>query len=107
MRILFAATFAFENMATLALAVNLVTYFNGVMHMIIADAATELTTFMGVSYILSIFVAFLADTYIGRFKTVIISASLEFLVLKFCTISFPQKIKVSCIQYRQYAVIVS
>lgn len=75
-----AATFAFENMATLALAVNLVTYFNGVMHMTIAEAATELTNFMGVCYILSIVVAFLADTYVGRFKTVIFSATLEFLV---------------------------
>lgn len=77
---LVAATFGFESMATLSLAVNLVTYFTGVMHFELADAANELTNYMGTGYILSILVAVLADTYIGRFKAVIISALLELLV---------------------------
>jgi peptide/histidine transporter 3/4 len=67
-------------MATLALAVNLVTYFNGVMHLELADAANQLTNFMGTSYILSILAAVLADTYIGRFKTVLIAGCFEFVV---------------------------
>jgi peptide/histidine transporter 3/4 len=75
-----AATFGFENMATLALAVNLVTYFNGVMHMELADAANQLTNYMGTSYILSIVAAVLADTYIGRFKAVLIAGCFEFSV---------------------------
>uniref|UniRef100_A0A7N1A1Z8 Uncharacterized protein n=1 Tax=Kalanchoe fedtschenkoi TaxID=63787 RepID=A0A7N1A1Z8_KALFE len=84
--LLVLTTFGFENMATLALAVNLVIYFNGVMHFTIAEAATELTNYMGVAYILSILVAFLADTYIARFKAVLISASLEFLGLALLTV---------------------
>lgn len=72
--------FAFENMATLALAVNLVTYFNTIMHYKIADAANSLTNFMGTSYILSIVVAYLADGWLGRFKSAIISLTIEFLV---------------------------
>ncbi|XAR66615.1 hypothetical protein NMG60_11012903 [Bertholletia excelsa] len=75
------AMFAFENMATLALAVNLVTYFNTVMHFNIADAADEVTNFMGTAYILSILMAFLADAYIGRLKTLVISGCSEFLGL--------------------------
>ncbi|XVF25577.1 hypothetical protein REPUB_Repub13aG0223900 [Reevesia pubescens] len=74
-------TFAFENMANLHLAVNLVTYFSVFMHFEVADAANALTNFMGTSYILSILFGILADTYIGRFKTVLISGSIEFLGL--------------------------
>lgn len=75
-----AATVAFENMANLALAVNLITYFNGVMHFNLADGANDLTNLLGTSYILTIIVAFLADTYLGRFKAVLVSTFLEFLV---------------------------
>ncbi|KAM7530504.1 hypothetical protein LguiB_033914 [Lonicera macranthoides] len=64
-------------MATFALGVNLVTYFNGVMHFDVADAANELTNFLGTSYILSIFMACLADAYLGRFKAVLVAASIE------------------------------
>ena len=75
-----AATFGFESMAIFALAVNLITYFNSVMHFELADAANQLTNYMGTGYILSILMAILADTYFGRVKTVIISGCLEFLV---------------------------
>ncbi|XP_057996987.1 protein NRT1/ PTR FAMILY 4.5-like [Hevea brasiliensis] len=78
---LILGTFCFEQMATVALAVNLVTYFNGVMHFEIADAANQLTNLMGASYILSILVAFFADTYIGRWKAVMISGCIEFMGL--------------------------
>uniref|UniRef100_A0A251IV64 Major facilitator superfamily (MFS) profile domain-containing protein n=1 Tax=Manihot esculenta TaxID=3983 RepID=A0A251IV64_MANES len=75
--VLTLGTFCFEQMATVALAVNLITYFNGVMHFELADAANQLTNLMGASYILSILVAFLADTYIGRWKAVIVSGCFE------------------------------
>ncbi|KAM0071501.1 putative proton-dependent oligopeptide transporter family, MFS transporter superfamily [Helianthus debilis subsp. tardiflorus] len=71
------ATFAFDNMANLALSVNLVTYFNGVMHYDISDSANHLTTFLGTNYILSIVMACLADSYIGRFRMVVIAAIVE------------------------------
>ncbi|KAK2438329.1 hypothetical protein P8452_34034 [Trifolium repens] len=79
-------TFAFENMATLSLAVNLVSYFVGVMHFDLAGAANMVTNFAGVSYILSIVVAVIADTWIGRYKSVIISGFFEFLGLVLLTV---------------------
>ncbi|KAJ1426186.1 Proton-dependent oligopeptide transporter family [Sesbania bispinosa] len=84
--LLILATFAFENMATLSLAVNLVSYFNVFMHYDLADAANMVTNFMGVSYILSIVVAVLADTLIGRYKSVLISGFFEFLGLALLTV---------------------
>lgn len=60
----------------------MVTYFNGVMHFEISDAANQLTNFAGTGYILSIAMAIVADSFLGRFKTLLISASFEFLVSK-------------------------
>lgn len=50
------------------------------MHFEIADAANQLTNYMGVTYLLTLIVAFLADTYAGRFTSVVVSATIEFLV---------------------------
>ncbi|KAI3800793.1 hypothetical protein L1987_28889 [Smallanthus sonchifolius] len=80
------ATFAFENMANLALGVNLVTYFNGVMHYDIDEAANHVTNFLGTCYILSIIMASLADAYMGRFRTVLIAACVECVGLALLTI---------------------
>jgi len=74
------AAFGMENLATLSLAVNLVSYFNQNMHYELADAANMVTDYMGVSYMLSIVVAVLADTWIGRYKSVVISGFFESLV---------------------------
>lgn len=75
-----AVTLGLENLGTFSLAVNSVPYFNGIMHYDIADAANMLTNYMGVSYILCILVAVLADTWIGRYKSVLISGFFEFVV---------------------------
>ncbi|KAI4332433.1 hypothetical protein L6164_017343 [Bauhinia variegata] len=77
--LLIQATFGFDNLAYFALAVNLGTYFSSVMHFQIAEAANHVTNFMGTSYILSILMAVVADTWISRFKTVVISGCFEFL----------------------------
>nr|XP_027108816.1 protein NRT1/ PTR FAMILY 4.5-like [Coffea arabica] len=71
-------TFMFANMADLSMAVNGTTYFNGVMNLNIADAANQITNYSGTSYILTILVAALADTYLGRFKAILITACIEF-----------------------------
>ncbi|KAG9149838.1 hypothetical protein Leryth_026651 [Lithospermum erythrorhizon] len=84
--LLILGALAFENIATFALSVNLITYLNGVMHFNIADAANQLTNFIGTSYILTILIAFLADTYVGRFKAVFFSACIEFLGLGLLTL---------------------
>ncbi|KAL5716545.1 hypothetical protein ACHQM5_018218 [Ranunculus cassubicifolius] len=84
--VLILSAFAFENMATFALSVNFITYFVGVMHFNIADAANVLTNFVGTGYILTIAVAYFADTYIGRFRATVITAFIEFLGLGLLTI---------------------
>ncbi|GMI85946.1 NRT1/ PTR family 4.5 [Hibiscus trionum] len=78
--------FAFENLANIHMTVNLVTYFNGVLHMESSDAANALTNFMGTGYILSILFAIFADTYIGRFRTVLVSGFIEFLGIALLTV---------------------
>lgn len=75
-----AVTLGLENLATFSLAVNSVPYFMGIMHYELEDAANMLTNYMGVSYILSILVAIVADTWIGRYKSVLFSGVFEFLV---------------------------
>ncbi|KAK8472567.1 hypothetical protein PHAVU_002G242900 [Phaseolus vulgaris] len=84
--LLILAAFGMENLATLSLAVNLVSYFNQNMHYELADAANMVTDYMGVSYMLSIVVAVLADTWIGRYKSVVISGFFESLGLALLTI---------------------
>ncbi|KAK7400202.1 hypothetical protein VNO78_11402 [Psophocarpus tetragonolobus] len=84
--LLVLATFGMENLATLSLAVNLVSYFTGIMHYELADAANMVTDYMGVNYMLSIVVAVLADTWIGRYKSVLISGFFESLGLALLTI---------------------
>ncbi|KAK2447506.1 protein NRT1/ PTR FAMILY 4.5 [Trifolium repens] len=79
-------TFGLENLATFSLAVNSVPYFNGIMHYELEDAANMLTNYMGVSYILAILVAVVADTWVGRYKSVIFSGFFEFLGLALLTI---------------------
>ncbi|XP_038697166.1 protein NRT1/ PTR FAMILY 4.5-like isoform X2 [Tripterygium wilfordii] len=95
------ATFGFESMATIALAVNLVTYFITDMHLEIAEAANSLTNYLGTGYILSIPVAILADTYLGRVKSVLISGFLEFLGLALLTVQahYPKLRPAPCIVF--------
>ncbi|KAH9321507.1 hypothetical protein KI387_016146, partial [Taxus chinensis] len=67
----------FENMAFIAIAVNLFTYFHGFMYYDLADSSTTLTNFMGTSFLLALFGAFISDAYVNRFHTNIIFASIE------------------------------
>lgn len=76
------AAFGLENLAILGFAVNGVTYFNGIMHYDLAGAANVLTNFMGTSYLITIVIALLADTILGRYRAVVISGCIEFLVNK-------------------------
>ncbi|XP_028764859.1 protein NRT1/ PTR FAMILY 4.5-like [Neltuma alba] len=78
--------FGFENCATVSLAVNSVTYFNGVMHFDLVESANMLTNYLGTSYLLAVLVAVVADTWFGRFKAVIVSGCFEFLGLALLTV---------------------
>ncbi|KAG0539396.1 hypothetical protein BDA96_03G319100 [Sorghum bicolor] len=64
-------------MATLSLAVNLVLYFIGVMHMNAEDSSNLLTNYMGASYMIAVLISVFADVFVGRYMTVILSSLVE------------------------------
>lgn len=69
-----------ENMAFVANALSLVTYFSGYMNFNITKSATTLTNFMGTAFLLPLLGGIISDTYISRFKTCVLFACLELLV---------------------------
>ncbi|GLT54373.1 hypothetical protein SLA2020_275760 [Shorea laevis] len=61
-----------ERLAFFAIAVNMVGYLVAEMQQSLPAAATHVTDWIGAAYVLTILGAFLADAYLGRFKTIII-----------------------------------
>ncbi|KAL4650087.1 hypothetical protein ACB092_01G061300, partial [Castanea dentata] len=61
-----------ERLAFFAIAVNMVTYLIFEMHQSIPTVATHVTDWIGAAYVLTIFGAFMADAYLGRFETITI-----------------------------------
>lgn len=59
-------------MAFYAIAVNMVSYLVFEMNESLPDAATHVTDWIGAAFVLTIFGAFIADAYLGRFKTIIV-----------------------------------
>lgn len=66
-----------ERLTTLGIAVNLVTYLTGTMHLGNAAAANTVTNFMGTSFMLCLLGGFVADTFIGRYLTIAIFAAVQ------------------------------
>ncbi|KAJ6830933.1 putative protein NRT1/ PTR FAMILY 6.3 [Iris pallida] len=66
-----------ERLTTLGIAVNLVTYITGTMHLGNAVAANTVTNFMGTSFMLCLLGGFIADTFIGRYLTVAIFTAIQ------------------------------
>ncbi|KAL5558178.1 hypothetical protein UlMin_034389 [Ulmus minor] len=71
------ATEGLENMAFVANAISLVTYFYGYMNFSLTKSSTTLTNFMGTAFLLTLVGGFISDTYFSRFKTCIIFACIE------------------------------
>ncbi|KAK2660408.1 hypothetical protein Ddye_006941 [Dipteronia dyeriana] len=71
------ATEGLENMAFITIAVSLVTYFHGYMNFSLTKSATTLTNFLGSSSLLALLGGFISDTYLSRFKTVVLSGCVE------------------------------
>lgn len=68
---------ACERLTTLGIAVNLVTYLTGVMHLGNAASANTVTNFMGTSFMLCLLGGFVADTFLGRYLTIAIFATIQ------------------------------
>ncbi|XP_078428803.1 major facilitator superfamily protein [Wolffia australiana] len=61
----------------MGIAVNLVTYLGDTMHLPSAESANIVTDFMGTSFLLCLLGGFLADSFLGRFRTIIIFALVQ------------------------------
>ncbi|XP_016504424.2 protein NRT1/ PTR FAMILY 4.5-like [Nicotiana tabacum] len=68
-----------DTMAFISNGVSLVTYFYGYMNFSLTKSATTVTNFMGTAFLLSLFGAFLSDTYFSRFKTCVLFGSIQVL----------------------------
>ncbi|OIV94610.1 hypothetical protein TanjilG_25834 [Lupinus angustifolius] len=66
-----------ERLTTLGIAVNLVTYLTGTMHLGNAASANVVTNFLGTSFMLCLLGGFLADTFLGRYLTIAIFATVQ------------------------------
>ncbi|KAI5640616.1 hypothetical protein M9H77_00470 [Catharanthus roseus] len=68
-----------ERLSTMGIAVNLVTYLGGTMHLSSATSANIVTDFMGTSFLLCLLGGFLADSFLGRYKTIAIFTVIQIL----------------------------
>ncbi|KAM3373494.1 hypothetical protein ACQJBY_020119 [Aegilops geniculata] len=78
-----------ECLAYFAISKNLVTYLTSVLHESNIDAARNVSTWIGTTFFTPLVGAFLADTYWGRYKTIVIFLSIYtvgMLVLTFSAI---------------------
>ncbi|KAJ8485068.1 hypothetical protein OPV22_017553 [Ensete ventricosum] len=76
-----------ERLTTLGIAVNLVTYLTGTMHLGNAASANTVTNFMGTSFMLCLLGGFVADTFLGRYLTIAIFAAVQASGVSILTIS--------------------
>ncbi|XP_043695918.1 protein NRT1/ PTR FAMILY 4.6-like [Telopea speciosissima] len=67
------------NMSYAPTFLNLVTYLRGTMHMDVATASTTVTNFFGATCAFALLGGFISDSYITRFKTLLLFAPLVFL----------------------------
>ncbi|KAI4335742.1 hypothetical protein L6164_014355 [Bauhinia variegata] len=68
-----------ERLSTMGIAVNLVTYLTGTMHLPSSTSANIVTDFMGTSFLLCLLGGFLADSFLGRYNTIAIFTVIQIL----------------------------
>ncbi|KAK7323299.1 hypothetical protein VNO77_26765 [Canavalia gladiata] len=78
---------AADRFAYQGLASNLITYFTNVLHQPIPVAVKNVNTWVGVSALIPLLGGFIADSYLGRFKTIIIASLIYILGMIFLTLS--------------------
>jgi solute carrier family 15 (peptide/histidine transporter), member 3/4 len=81
MYVLFTVLIVMTNIANIPMILNLVSYLHGTMHMGIKDASTNF--FGAICFFSFLLGAFISDSYIKRFYTVLVFAPIEILVIIF------------------------
>ncbi|XAR63529.1 hypothetical protein NMG60_11023492 [Bertholletia excelsa] len=76
-----------ERFAYYGVSGNLITYLTNVLGQPTATAAKNVNVWHGVSAIFPLFGAFLADSYLGRFNTILLSSTIYLLGLALLTVS--------------------
>ncbi|KAJ1401322.1 PTR2 family proton/oligopeptide symporter, conserved site [Sesbania bispinosa] len=67
--------------------VNMVAYLVFEMHQSLPDAATHVTDWIGAAYVLTLLGAFIADAYLGRFRTILVFSAIYTVGMIFLTLS--------------------
>ncbi|CAI9091573.1 OLC1v1026640C3 [Oldenlandia corymbosa var. corymbosa] len=76
-----------ERVTYFGTALNLIIYFTKVLHQDIKTAARNVNYWSGVTTILPLFAAFLADAYFGRFLVILLSSIIHIMGLSLLTMS--------------------
>ncbi|KAG2646688.1 protein NRT1/ PTR FAMILY 8.3-like [Panicum virgatum] len=86
-----------ESMAFNGIATNLVVYIRSVLHGGIASSASTVSLWFGTSFFVPILGAAIADTYLGNYKTILISLIMYLLGMVLITVAaFMPSTSVSC-----------
>ncbi|KAL5799293.1 hypothetical protein ACOSQ3_032355 [Xanthoceras sorbifolium] len=92
-----------ERFAYQGLASNLITYLTNVLHEPMGTAAKNVNTWTGISNIFPVLGAYIADSFLGRFKTILFAAVIFFMGMVLLTLA----VSVVPLHYREALFFIS